>query len=69
VLQAPATLIDWNGTACWVRLDQAAVEAIAAAVGHHVEACFSRERELAEQVAAGQSVAQMEAVDISAGWP
>lgn len=42
----PDTLIDWKGEDGWVRLNALEVAAVAAAVGSHVQACFSREREL-----------------------
>ena len=39
-----ALQIDWKGENGWVRLDKAAVESIADAVGNHVQACFTAER-------------------------
>lgn len=57
VQRNPALLIDWKGENGWVKIDKAAVEAIADAVGDHVQACFTAERikadELKDVIAAG----------------
>ena len=57
VQRSPALLIDWKGENGWVKIDKAAVEAIADAVGDHVQACFTAERikadELKDVIAAG----------------
>jgi hypothetical protein len=40
----PEELIDWKGEAGWTQLNKAAVEVIADAVGDHVQACFTAEK-------------------------
>ncbi|BDV42452.1 hypothetical protein GURASL_13750 [Geotalea uraniireducens] len=68
--QAPEGLIDWKGITGWVQIDKATVEALAAAVGAHVQGCFSAERRHAEAIAALPDDLQMiEAYDYSSGWP
>lgn len=44
VQRNPVLQIDWKGENGWVKLDKAAVEAIADAVGNHVQTCFTAER-------------------------
>lgn len=48
----PAALIDWKGQEGWAQIDKSTVEAIADAVGAHVQACFSAERARHEALAA-----------------
>lgn len=65
----PGRLIDWKTGAGWVRLDAATIAQIAFAVGAHVQACFSHERELSEEIDAALSFEALDAIDLTAGWP
>lgn len=66
----PDGVIDWKGESGWVQIDRATLTAFAQAVGAHVQACFTRERVLAEQIAAAQTLAELPTpADIAAGWP
>jgi hypothetical protein len=68
--------IDPNATLKWkmadgsfVTLDAATITAVAMAVRSHIQACFDREAELRTLLQAAASKAELEAVDINAGWP
>lgn len=63
------TAIDWKAANGWVQLTGAQVTALAAAVAAHVQGCFSREREICEAIDAAGTVAELLAIDLSAGWP
>lgn len=45
------------------------LETLAEAAGAHVQACFANVEALAGEIAAAQTVAAVEAVDLEAGWP
>lgn len=62
--------IDWEAQpGVWVTIDEVAMTAIGVAAGRHVQACFSRARVLSEAVEAATDQAELDAVDIEAGWP
>lgn len=65
----PAAVVDWKSPTGWVQIDAATIGAIASAVGLHVQSCFSCERALSEAVDAATTVADIKAIDTSAGWP
>lgn len=66
----PSALIDWKGAdGNWAQLDAATMTEIAAAVSDHVQACFSRERALADLINAAQTFAEIAAVNLESGWP
>lgn len=72
--QNPNVLIDWKGENGWMQIDAATINAVSAAVGDHVQACFSAEKAhiaALEATAAqqGATVATVEAYDYSTGWP
>jgi hypothetical protein len=67
--QHPDVLIDWKGESGWTQINAATVNALADAVGAHVQACFSRERALYGQITAATTVAEIAAIDLEAGWP
>lgn len=72
--QNPNVLIDWKGENGWTQIDAATINAIAAAVGDHVQACFSKERMHSDALDAlganpETTVSDIEAYDISIGWP
>lgn len=59
----PTRVIDFKGVNGWVKLDSAAVTVVSEAVADHVQACFTRERELV--LALGDDIN----TDITTGWP
>ncbi|WP_374631827.1 DUF4376 domain-containing protein [Ferrovibrio sp.] len=68
----PALVIDWKAASGWTQLDAAAMTAIAAAVGAHVQACYSAERahgEALEALASNEDIEGLIAYDITDGWP
>jgi hypothetical protein len=52
----------WKAAGGFVTLDAATILTVAAAVRQHVQACFDREAELAEQIEAAETVEDLEAV-------
>lgn len=68
-LRHPSTVIDFKGVGGWVTLDAATMIAIGDAVFFHVQACFAREKILAEEVAAAVDRPALDAIDIDVGWP
>jgi hypothetical protein len=65
----PDALIDWKGTTGWVQIDRTALLAIGQAVGTHVQGCFRQEKVHAEAIAALSTITDIEAYDITTGWP
>lgn len=63
VSRNPAAVIDWKGAAGWAQIDKAAVEAVADAVGSHVQACFSAERAKQEALNGLTTLPQLIAFD------
>ena len=53
----------------FVPLSASETEALADAVADHVQACFDRESDLLDAINAAETVEELEAVDISSGWP
>jgi len=58
----PGKDIEWKGVNGWVTLTSAQILEIAAAVRAHVQAAFSREKALAEQVNACNEIAAVRAI-------
>jgi len=78
LVQADNTvLIDWKGSdGSWVQLNASAVTAIAVAVGFHVQASFTREKELHTAVDNAVDIDALNLIDIESGsvdgsgsWP
>lgn len=65
----PGYSLAWKGVEGWVDLSAAQVIALAGAVRTHVQACFDRERALAQLIDLAPDPAALNAVDIDAGWP
>ena len=53
----------------WITLDRPAAEALALALGRHVQACFARARELQREIDAAETMSALETVEIWSGWP
>jgi len=64
-----AVLIDWKAENGWVQINRAAIVAISQAVAAHVQACFSQEKVHSEAINALTTAAEIEAYDITTGWP
>jgi hypothetical protein len=61
---------DWKiGPGVWVEITNAQLVVIASAVAAHVQACFSNERAIENEITAAMSIADLNAIDINAGWP
>ena len=63
VQRKPAELIDWKGGNGWIKLNKEAVEAIADAVGDHVQACFSAEKVKLDELASLSTFEELVAFD------
>jgi hypothetical protein len=62
--------IDWEAQpGVWVSVDREAMLGIGVAVGRHVQQCYSHSRQLIESIMAASSHAELDAIDISVGWP
>jgi hypothetical protein len=66
----PDYTVNWKvGAGAFVALTAAQIIAISDAVRAHVQACFDREDALATEINAAATIADVEAVDITTGWP
>jgi hypothetical protein len=62
-------LIDWKATNGWVQIDRATILTISQAVASHVQACFSNEKVHDSAIALLSTIAEIEAYNITTGWP
>lgn len=60
--------IDFKTAAGFVQIDETAMRAIKAAGAQHIQACFTRERELTAAIDAAATHAALDAIDITVGW-
>lgn len=60
--------IDFKTAAGFVQIDEANMRAIKAAGAQHIQACFTRERELTTAINGAATHAALDAVDINTGW-
>ncbi|WP_395026605.1 DUF4376 domain-containing protein [Comamonas odontotermitis] len=69
-LDDPATTVRWKAENHFVTLDAEAIKMFGAAVFAHVQGCFAREAELAEQIDLCENVSGLQAlgVTILEGW-
>lgn len=65
---AGVTSVDFKAASGWVTLQLSEVQALAAAIALHVQACFSAERVHHEAIAALDD-ASLDSYDITTGWP
>jgi hypothetical protein len=64
------TSLDWEAQpGAFVTLDQPTLAAIGVAIGMHVQACFTRSKELCEAITAAADAEALAAIDINVGWP
>ncbi len=61
--------IAWKAVAGWVTLDAASIIGLASAVRAHAQSCFDRERKLTQEIEAAMTVEELQAVDLTIGWP
>ena len=61
--------VNWKGENSWVTLTLVEIEPIAQAVCNYVQACFTKECILAQQISNLSSIADIENFDINSGWP
>lgn len=61
---------DWQARrGVFVTLSKAQLEAMAVAAGVHVQACFARAKALTNSINAASTIAEIEAIDLTQGWP
>ena len=53
----------------WVTIDRATAFAIGKAVSDHVQAGFTRQRQLQSDIEAAQDMYDLQAIDLNSGWP
>lgn len=60
---------DFKAANGWASITLEQLKGVRVAMAMHVEACFKRERALHEAIDACTSVAEIAALDLTAGWP
>lgn len=66
----PAYTVNWKAAlGLFVTLDAPTIISIADAVALHVQACFTREMELSNQIGAAANLDLLLDIDITTGWP
>lgn len=69
-LADPEYSINWKiDTGVFVTLDAATIIAISTAARAHVQACYDREAALTGLILAASNAAELDAIDLEAGWP
>lgn len=67
---SPGDTFDWQlGDGSWMTLNYGEIRAFHAATKTHVQASFSHQRFLDEQLLTATTVEEIDAVDIETGWP
>lgn len=65
----PTMEFNWKAINGFVNIDKVQLQAIAVAVGKHVQACYSREKVHAEAISALTTAEEIETYDFTTGWP
>ncbi len=66
----PSVMIDWKrADGDWIQIDAATITGIAMSVFAYVQACYTREMQLSQLIDAAEDVAEVDAVDLTVGWP
>lgn len=60
---------DWKTVHGWASVDLATIQAAGLAVVAHIQACFAREKQIADAIEAAATVAAVQAIDLEEGWP
>lgn len=62
--------LDWElSPGVWATVTEADVAGMGVLVGQHAQACFTHSRGLSDAVMASETHADLNAIDITAGWP
>lgn len=61
--------IDFKAGEAWVSIGESELRAIKAAGAQHIQACFSREKEICALIDAAADAAALAAIDLNSGWP
>jgi hypothetical protein len=64
-----AYTVQWKTGAGFITLTATQIIAAAQAVRAHVQACFDHEADVAAEIDAADTLAELQAIDVSAGWP
>jgi hypothetical protein len=66
----PSAILNWKmADGSFVELDASEITAIAMAVRAHIQACFDREAELRALIDVAVDQEDLDAIDITTGWP
>lgn len=67
----PDLVVDWkdSSTGSWSVLGITEITVISGAVANHVQACFTREKELSDIINVCTTLEELRAVNIYTGWP
>lgn len=66
----PTAVINWKmSDGSFIQLDASGVTSMAMTVRAHIQACFDKESELRTLIEAATSKEELEAIDITVGWP
>lgn len=63
------TTVWWQAGTVFTQFDLPGLEALGVAAFDHVEACFNNAKVLVELIQACTTIAEVDAVDITVGWP
>lgn len=63
------TTVDFKAASGWTTLSLEALTSVGGLIAAHVQACFSRERELHEAIDACATLDDLNALDLDEGWP
>ena len=63
------TTVWWQTGTTFIEFDLPGLEALGVAAFDHVEACFDNAKTLVEALQACTTIAELDAVDITVGWP
>ena len=63
------TTVWWQSGTVFTQFDLPGLEALGVAAFDHVEACFDNAKTLVETLQACTTIAELDAVDITVGWP
>lgn len=67
--QAGMAETDFKAASGWTKVTLEQLEQISALIAVHVQACFSRERALHEQIDACETLEELNAINLDEGWP
>jgi hypothetical protein len=68
-VQNPAYTVQWKTSAGFITLESDAILDLLDTVQAHVQACFNREAEIITAAMAATNLDELDAIDITSGWP